>query len=330
MLWDIAIEWGCGAVRMATREHGLAFAAPSLGAMRDGKLIAIGEDALDMWGRELPGIELVRPVSRGVISDPRLLGQWLTRLLTPFTGGTRVTRPSVVFLDNGFMRQSERETIVSAATGIGAGRCGFLTAELAAAAGAGLDLRRPEGVAVADVGAETLSVAVIALGRVAAAARADVGMETVNADIIRLVRQREGLAIGPRTAEELKLALASALPVREITARAAGLDMVTGFPGERVVGAECVAEATNAVLGELTRAAATVLQAAGEELAADLCETGLTLTGGGALLSGLDAFMNQQTGLKCAVAETPSLCVGQGMARILRDEALSDQLIKAV
>ena len=129
--------------------------------------------------------------------------------------------------------------------------------------------------------------------------------------------------------DEVKSVLASALPARDISARASGLDMATGFPGEKSVPAACVAEAAGTVLHELTRAADLCLKGADGELAADLCENGLLLTGGGALLSGLDMYMNQKTGLKCAAAETPALCAGKGLAKILKDEALSEKLIQS-
>ena len=327
MLWDIAIELGCSAVRMATREHGLAFSAPSWGAMQDGRLTAIGEEALDMLGRTPPDVRLVRPVEHGVISEPRLAGQWLRRLMAPFTSGTRVTRPAVALLDNGLMHQAERETLVGTVAELGAGRCGFLSSDLAAAIGANVNPRRPEGVAVANIGADTLSVSLISSSRVIMSDRIPMGMNRVQDGIRHLVRQREGLSIGPRTAEELMLALATALPAREITARAVGLDDLTGFPGTRDVAAATVREAVDPVLDALTRCAFQVIQSAPEELSADLYNNGLILTGGGALLSGLDSALSQRLGIRCVVAETPMLCTGKGMARVLQDGELSDMLI---
>ena len=138
MQWDIALELGENTIRLATRENGLAFTAPSLGAMRNDRLIAIGEDALDMLGRAPAGIRVARPLENGRISEPKLAAQWLARLLEPFTTGTKLTRPSVVFVENGFMRQSERELLTGTALELGAGECGALSSDIAAAVGAGL------------------------------------------------------------------------------------------------------------------------------------------------------------------------------------------------
>ena len=237
MLWDIGIELGETAVRMATREKGLAFAAPSWGAARKGALIAIGDEARQMLGRTPPGVTLSRPLEHGSIADARLTAQWLTRLLEPFVGGAKVNRPSVVFLDGGRLAPGEREMLIDTARELGAGTCGFLEEAVAAAAGAGLDVSRPEGRAVLDAGAGRMSASLVARGRVVLAKGLSYGFDRMNEDIVQLVRAETGLRIGFQAAEELKLVLGSALPAREVTATAVGLDMKTGFPGEREISA---------------------------------------------------------------------------------------------
>jgi len=329
MLWDIALEFGENTVRLATRENGLAFTAPSLGAMQGDRLVAIGDDALDMLGRTPPGVRVVRPVENGLISEPRLAAQWLTRLLEPFTSGTRITKPAVVFVENGLSRQSEKELLVNTALELGAGQCGFLLSDLAAAAGAGMDLRQPEGFALADIGAGRMSVSLISLGRVARARQIPYGMNRIDEDVVHLVRARAGLAIGPRTAEDVKMVLASALPAREVTSLVTGLDMKTGFPGEREISAVLVREAVEPIISALTMAVLEVVQDAPDELSADLLHTGLILTGGGALLSGLDKVLAERCALSCHIPETPGLCTGKGMARILQDPLLTELAIRS-
>ena len=330
MLWDIGIELGSGTVRMATREQGFCFSAPSHGALRDGKLIAIGEEALDMLGRTPPGVTVCRPMVGGVIAEPRLVGQWLTRLLRPFVNGSRVTRPQVVFLDNGYMRQSERDSLVAAVTEMGIGRCGFLASDLAAAAGAGCDLRGAGGIGLVNLGADTLGCALVAGARTLNAVRRPFGMNRAVEEIIRLVRRNDGLVIGPRTAEDLKLQLADALPERDVTARASGLDMATGFPGERMVSSRTVRQAVEPVLQALYGCCLQLTQAVSEELCADLSERGLVLTGGGCALSGLAQAIEQALGIRCVLPEAPGLCAGKGMAAILQDEELSDLTVQPV
>ncbi|MBR3505223.1 MAG: rod shape-determining protein [Clostridia bacterium] len=328
MQWDIALELGENTVRLATRENGLAFSAPSLGALRGDRLVAIGEDAQEMQGRAPAGVRVARPLENGRVCEPKLAAQWLTRLLEPFTSGAKLSRPSVVFVDNGFMSRSEKEMLVNTALELGAGECGLLSSDIAAAAGAGMDIRRGEGFALADIGAGRMSVTLISYGRIARARRVPFGMNRVDEDIARLVRARAALSIGPRTAEDVKLVLASALPAREVTCEATGLDMATGFPGAREINALLVREAVEPVVDALALAIQETVQDAPDELSADLLRTGVILTGGGALLSGLDKALSDRCGLGCHIPETPGLCTGKGMARILQDPVLSDMAVR--
>ena len=328
MLWDIAIEFGKTTVRMATRERGLVFAAPSLGAARQDTLIAIGDEADQMRGRTPPGVKLSRPFEHGSMSDPRLTAQWMTRLLTPFVGGTKVSRPSLVFLDSGRMTQGEKELLLDTARELGVGQCGFLDEAVAAMAGAGLDISKPEGCSVLDVGAGHMSASLVARGCVVLSKRLDYGFERMNEDIVQLVRAETGLKIGLRAAEELKIVLASALPAREVTATAVGLDMKTGFPGEREISAVQIKKAVDPLIDALVLLINGLTDALSEELSADLLKNGLILTGGGALLSGLDSVLDERCSLPCHRPETPGMCTFKGMARILQDEKLSGMTVR--
>lgn len=330
MLWDIGIELGETAVRMATREKGLAFAAPSWGAARKGALIAIGDEARQMLGRTPPGVTLSRPLEHGSIADARLTAQWLTRLLEPFVGGAKVNRPSVVFLDGGRLAPGEREMLIDTARELGAGTCGFLEEAVAAAAGAGLDVSRPEGRAVLDAGAGRMSASLVARGRVVLAKGLSYGFDRMNEDIVQLVRAETGLRIGFQAAEELKLVLGSALPAREVTATAVGLDMKNGFPGEREISAVQIKRAVDPLVDALALLINGLIGDAPEELSADLLKGGLILTGGGALLSGLDAVLDERCGLPCHRPETPGMCTFKGMARVLQDKKLADLTVRAV
>lgn len=328
MLWDIALEFGENTVRLVTRERGIVLMTPSLGAMRGSRLIAIGEEALAMLGRTPGDVHVVRPFSGGSMSDARLTAQWLARLLEPFVSGAKVIKPSLVFTGIETAHPSEREMLVNTAQELGAGQCGVLDSSVAAAAGAGMDISRPEGFALADVGAGTMSVSLISYGRTAVTRRLPFGLNRIDRDIENLVRTGTGLSIGPRTAEELKLVLASALPAREITASAVGLDMKTGFPGERSIPASLVQAAVAPVIDALTMAARSVIAEAPDELSADLLHSGLVLTGGGALLSGLDKVLAERCALPCRIPESPMLCTAKGMAKILQDEQLSELSVR--
>jgi len=327
MLWDIALEWGENTVRLVTREKGIVLAAPSWGAFREGKIIALGDEALDMLGRVPPSVTLATPIKNGMFGDIRLIGQWMSQLLEPFVSAARLIKPNVVFLDNGQMRPSERDLLLNTALELGAGQCGLLNTGAAAAAGAGLDLRRPDGFLIADIGAGQMTVSLISYGRTVLCRRLPFGMNRVDSDIIALVREKEGLSIGPRTAEDLKMALASALPAREITAAATGLDHRTGFPGDREISAALVKPAVDQIVDALTMAVRQVILEAPEELSADILKNGMVLVGGGALLSGLDKVLAERCGVETHLPETPSLCSAKGMMRILQDQELAERMV---
>ena len=245
-------------------------------------------------------------------------------------GGAKVSRPSVVVRDGGRLAPGERELLLGTARELGAGQCGFLEEAVAAAAGAGLDVSRPEGRAILDAGAGRMSASLVARGRVVQAKGLSYGFNRMNEDIVQLVRAETGLKIGFQAAEELKTVLASALPAREVTASAVGLDMKTGFPGEKEISAVQIKRAVDPLVEALALLVNGLIGEAPEELSADLLKGGLILTGGGALLSGLDAVLDERCGLPCHRPETPGMCTFKGMARILQDRKLSDLTVRAV
>lgn len=324
MQWDIGLDFGETGVRLATRQKGVALCSPSWGALREGEVIAIGDSAHNMLGRNPKGISVEKPVRSGAIGQPRLMGQWLTRMIEPFVSAGRLSRPNVALADSGFFNKSEKELIAAAALEAGAQTVGWANADLLAAAGAGMELLKPKGRMVVGVGAGVMSASLISYGRIVHTEKLPWGALRIDHDIIHCVRSRAALAIGERTAEDVKLALASALPAREMKMRAVGLDLAGGFPAEKEITSEMVRPAVEPLIEALTTLILCCAEHAPEELSADLSDEGVVLTGGGALLSGLDETLKIKTGLAVRLAETPELAVIQGMARALKESELND------
>lgn len=323
MQWDIGLELGETSVRLATRDKGVVFHAPAWGAFRGGELIAIGEEALAMRGRTPPSVAVDRPLAAGCIRNPRLAGQWIKQLLAPFTSAGRLFKPNVALMDTGFYKQSEKELLAAAVLEVGAGVCGFLPTELAQLACSVAQPLRPEGTLVVSARAGTMSAALTSFGRTVAVRRLPYGFAAIDDAIAHILRAEEGLSVGARMAEDLKLQLASALPAGAVTAQAVGLDTRTGLPAARAISAVRVEAATAPVLEALIRLIQTVVTLAPEELAADLVENGILLGGGGAALSGLDDLLIARCALPVLVPENPADAAIRGLAKLLRRPELA-------
>lgn len=317
MQWDIGLDFGETGVRLATRQRGVALCSPSWGAIRGGEVIAIGDDALDMVGRTPKDVVLEKPVSGGMIMNARLTAQWISRMVSPFISAGRLSRPNLLISDTGLFKQSERELMTAAALESGAQNVRWVSADILSGAGAGLEVMKPAGKMVVSVGAGVMSAAILSYGRIVEARRLPWGVAQIDRDIVHLVRSQAALSVGPRTAEEIKLALATALPAREMKMVACGLDLAGGFPKEREITAAMVRPAVEPVISALETLILSCAEAAPEEISADLTLTGVTLTGGGALLSGIAETLTSRTGLKCTVSETPELATVKGLAELL-------------
>ncbi|MBQ2956826.1 MAG: rod shape-determining protein [Clostridia bacterium] len=324
MQWDIGLDFGETGVRLASRQKGVVLCSPSWGAIREGEIIAIGDAALDMLGRNPRGVTVEKPVSSGMIKNPRLIGQWISRMVEPFVTAGRLVRPNLVLSDTGLYTKSEKELMETAALESGAQTVGWAEADILTAIGAGCPVMKPKGRMIVSVGAGVLSACLISYGRIIHAERLPWGAERINHDIIHQVRSQAALSIGPRTAEQIKLGLASALPTADIRMDAAGLDLKGGFPAEKEISAAMVRPAVQPLTDAITTLILCCAEQATEELSADLHDEGVTLAGGGAMLSGLDHILTERTGLTCRMAETPELATIKGLVKVLQDSSLHD------
>ena len=328
MQWDIGLDFGETGVRLATQKKGVALCSPSWGALRGDELIAIGDSALQMLGRNPKGVTVTKPVTSGMLSQPRLAAQWMTQMIGPFIPAGRLSRPSVVLTDTGYFKLSEKEMLVAAAMEAGAQAAGWIDHALASAVGADMPVMHPKGRMVVCVGAGVLSASLISYGRIVHTERLPWGANRIDHDIIHQVRSQAALAIGERTAEEIKLSIASALPGRDMKMQVVGLDLKGGFPAEKEISSAIIEPAVQPLVDALATLILCCASHAPEELSADLFDEGVTLAGGGALLSGLDEMLRQKTSLPVSVCETPELATVKGMAKILSDESLSELIRK--
>jgi len=328
MQWDIGVDLGETGVRLATQKKGVALCSPSWGAFRGDELLAVGDSALQMLGRNPRGVSVEKPVSSGMLSQPRLAAQWMTLMLEPFIPAGRLSRPSVVLTDTGFYKLSEREMLAASSMEAGAQAVGWIDHALASAIGAEMPVMLPKGRMAVCVGAGVMSASIISYGRIVHTERLPWGAARIDHDIIHQARSQAALAIGERTAEEIKLSIASALPGRDLKMQVIGLDLKGGFPAEKEITSAIVEPAVQPLVDALATLILCCAERAPEELSADLFDEGVTLTGGGALLSGLDEALKKKTGLPVSVCETPELATVKGLAKILSDAALSDLIRK--
>jgi rod shape-determining protein MreB len=279
----------------------------------DGEIVAIGEKAREMLGRTPEPITAVKPVQDGVIANFSITQKMLRYLLRRACGGRRFFRPRVCICIPSGATGVERRAVVEAALAAGAKRAIPVEEPMAAALGAGLDVISPSGHLVVDVGGGTTDIAIISLGGIVLSQSIRVGGTEMDANIVRQIKRSYNLIIGERTAEEIKIRIGSAYPLpNEATMTVKGRDQVTGLPKTIEISSEEVREALAEPVAALVERVRDVLERTPPELAADIIEKGITLTGGGALLTGVDRLIEAQTDVPVHVAEDPLTCVAVG------------------
>lgn len=317
MQWDLGIDMGESGIRLATRQKGVALCSPSWGAIRADEVIAIGDGALEMLGRNPRNVAVEKPISSGSVDNPRLAALWIGRLVSPFISTGRLNRPGVLMNDTGFFNRSEKELLGAAVLEAGAQAVGWVQAEILSALGAGLDIMQPKGQMIVNVGAGVLSAGVISYGRMVHVERLPWGSMRIDRDIIHNLRAKAALSVGLRTAEDIKLGIGSALTTGDMKMKTVGMNLSTGFPAEQEISSELIRPAIEPFLTALSTLILRCAEQVSEELSADLIDEGMTLTGGGALLSGLESELQTRCGIPCRTASNPDMALIQGMAHVL-------------
>lgn len=319
----IGIDLGTVNTQVYVPRRGVVIHEPSVVAqgLDDHRILAVGEAARDMLGRTPENISASQPLREGVIADFRVTEALLRIFLERVVGPSgRLFRPEVMISVPAGITSTERRAVLEAVTRAGARHVYLVKQPVAAAIGAGLPIAESSGHMIVHAGGGTTEAVVISLGGIVATASARVGGARLDAAIAAHVRQRYGLAIGERTAEEIKISIGSALPTEEQrTVDIRGRDTATGLPKEVTVSSNEVTEALQEELESIVNTARHVLQETPPELSADIIDKGIVLSGGTALLRNLDKLLAKVTQVPCMVADDPLRCVIQGIGVALEN-----------
>jgi rod shape-determining protein MreB len=316
---DLAIDLGTANTLIYVRGQGIVLDEPSVVAINvnDGKPVAVGLEAKRMMGRTPNHIRAIRPLKDGVIADFEVCEKML-RYFIQRVHASRWNKPRMVICVPSGITGVEQRAVQDAAEYAGARKPVHIIEEpMAAAIGANLPVHEPSGNMVVDIGGGTTEVAVISLGGIVTAQSVRVAGDELDDAVLQYVKKEFSLAIGDRTAEEVKIQMGSAWPMEEeLTADIRGRDLISGLPRTIQLTTEHVREALAEPVSAIVDAVKTTLDKTPPELAADIMEDGITITGGGALLGGLDERLAHETGMPIRVADEPlySVVIGSGRA----------------
>jgi rod shape-determining protein MreB len=316
---DLAIDLGTANTLIYVRGQGIVLDEPSVVAINinDGRPVAVGLEAKRMMGRTPNHIKAIRPLKDGVIADFEVCEKML-RYFIQRVHASRWSKPRMVICVPSGITGVEQRAVQDAAEYAGARKPVHIIEEpMAAAIGADLPVHEPSGNMVVDIGGGTTEVAVISLGGIVTAQSVRVAGDELDDAVLQYVKKEFSLAIGDRTAEEIKIQMGSAWPMEEeLTADIRGRDLISGLPRTIQLTTEHVREALAEPVAAIVDAVKTTLDKTPPELAADIMEDGITITGGGALLGGLDERLAHETGMPIHVADEPlySVVIGGGRA----------------
>ncbi len=318
---DIGVDLGTANVLVYIKGKGIILQEPSVVAINkdNHKVIAVGSEAREMIGRTPGNIVAIRPLRDGVIADYEVTEKMLRFFINKACGRRLFFRPRIMVCIPSGVTSVEERAVRQAAIQAGAKAAFVIEEPLAAALGAGLDISEPSGTMVVDIGGGTTDVAVLSLGGIVCSKSIRVAGDKIDEAIVRYVRRNFSLAIGERTGEEIKIAIGTAYldDVEEQSYEIKGRDLVQGLPKAVTITNYQVHLAIEETLKDIVGAVKEVLEQTPPELAADIVNKGIVLTGGGALLNGLDKLLSQETKVPVYLAEEPLSCVAVGTGRAL-------------
>ncbi|MBL8088503.1 MAG: rod shape-determining protein [Chthonomonas sp.] len=319
---EIGIDLGTANILVYMRGKGIQLNEPTVVAInnKNGKMLAVGNEAREMLGRTPGNITAIRPLKDGVIADYSVTLQLLTHLIERTCGKHRLMKPIVMVCVPSGVTNVERRAVILATREAGAGEALVIEEPMAAAIGAGLPISSPGGNMVVDIGGGTTDIAVISLGGIVTSASIRVAGDKLDEAIVRHVRNTYNLMIGDPTAEDIKMKIGSAYPLaQELKMAVRGRDMVAGLPKTVEITSEEIREALSEPVRQIAEKLCTVLEETPPELSSDIIERGITLTGGGALLRGLDRLLYSITEIPVNVADNALHCVAIGTGRALEE-----------
>lgn len=318
MAFDVGIDLGTASILVYVKGKGVVLKEPSVVAFdRDtNRIKAIGEEARLMLGRTPGNIVAVRPLRQGVISDYTVTEKMLKYFIQKAVGKQRFRKPLISICVPSQVTEVERKAVEDAAFQAGARDVKIIEEPIAAAIGAGIDIARPCGNMIVDIGGGTSDIAVISLGGTVVSTSIKIAGDDFDDAIVRYMRKKHNLLIGERTAEDIKIRIGSAFPRPEsVSVDVRGRNLVTGLPKTITVTSEETEEALKDTTSQIVEAVHSVLEKTPPELAADIADRGIVLTGGGSLLYGLEELIESKTGITTMTAEEPMTAVAVGTGK---------------
>ena len=317
---DIGIDLGTASILVYIKGKGVVLKEPSVVAFdRDtNRIKAIGEEARLMLGRTPGNIVAVRPLRQGVISDFTVTEKMLDHFIKKAVGKKTFRKPKIAVCVPSGVTEVEKKAVEDATYQAGAREVFIIEEPIAAAIGAGIDISRPCGNMIVDIGGGTTDIAVISLGGTVVSTSIKIAGDDFDEAIVRFMRKKHNLLIGERTAEDIKIKVGSCYPRSEVDSiDVRGRNLVTGLPKTVTVTSEETEEALKETTSQIVEAVHSVLERTPPELTADIAERGIVLTGGGALLRGLEELLESKTGINTMTAEDPMKCVAIGTGKFV-------------
>lgn len=320
MAADIGIDLGTASILVYIKGKGVVLKEPSVVAFdRDtNKIKAIGEEARQMLGRTPGNIVAVRPLRQGVISDYTVTEKMIKYFIHKALGKKTLRKPRISVCVPSGATEVEIRAVEDATLQAGAREVSIIEEPIAAAIGAGIDIAKPCGNMIVDIGGGTADIAVISLGGTVVSTSIKIAGDDFDEAIVRYMRKKHNLLIGERTAEDIKINVGSAYPRAEVDYMdVRGRNLVTGLPKTVTVSSEETEEALHDITAQIVEAVHSVLEKTPPELASDIADRGIVMTGGGSLLRGLDELIESKTGINTMVAEEPMTAVAIGTGRFV-------------
>ena len=317
---DIGIDLGTASVLVYIKGKGVVLNEPSVVAIdkNTGRLLKVGAEAQAMLGRTPGNIVAIRPLRDGVISDYDMTERMLKEFIRKVTGGFHLFPPRIMVCVPSGITEVEERAVIDAGRQAGARRVYLIEEPVAAAIGAGIDITKPDGHMVVDIGGGTSDIAVISLSGVVESASIKVAGDQFNESVVKYMRRKHNILIGERTAEQMKMEIGCVYPKEEeATVEIKGRCLMTGLPKTITVNSTEMMEAFEEPVERILEAVHNVLERTPPELVADISNNGIVMTGGGSLVDGFDKLITARTGIHTVVAEDAISCVAEGTGKSL-------------
>ncbi len=317
---DIGVDLGTANVLVYVKKKGIVLREPSVVAVNNdtGEILAVGEEAKRMIGRTPGNISAIRPLRDGVIADYNITETMLRYFIDKVIGRRLLFRPRIMICVPSGVTTVEKRAVQEAAEQAGARRTQLIEEPMAAAIGAGLPIDEATGCMVVDIGGGTTDVAVISLGGIVLSSSLRIAGDKFEEAIILYIRKTFNLLIGERTAEDIKIQIGAAFPeARNLQMEVKGRDLYTGLPKSVMVASAQIAQSLEEPVAAILACVKKILEETPPELASDIIDRGIMLTGGGAMLYGLAARLSKETGVPAMLAEDPLSCVVLGTGKAL-------------